>query len=158
MTTRIFLLVANLIGILALTAVIIGQWLRERDSHARFEKQADRLEQTATRLDDETKRAGALEADVAQLKEAVHASVQARQAAEAELAKIIAERDTNIATANQITGQANASVEAAADKVAAWEKAVSERDGRIRSLTADLTATRKRLDEAIAELKQAGAR
>ena len=48
--------------------------------------------------------------------------------------------------------------EQAAAKIKAWEDAIAARDAKLQSLNADLTATRARLDEAIAKLKAAGAR
>ena len=40
-------------------------------------------------------------------------------------------------------------------QVKTWEAALTERDAKLRSLDAELIATRKRLDAAIAELKSA---
>jgi predicted nucleic acid-binding Zn-ribbon protein len=40
----------------------------------------------------------------------------------------------------------------------AWEKAVAQRDERIKTLDEELVRTRKRLEEAIARLREAGAR
>ena len=46
----------------------------------------------------------------------------------------------------------------AREQIATWEAALKARDERIRTLDANLASTRKRLDEAIAKLKAAGAR
>ena len=48
--------------------------------------------------------------------------------------------------------------ESAREQGAIWQTSLAERDEKLRELDAELTTTRQRLDEAVARLKEAGAR
>ena len=152
MTASRFLPLLNLAGCLLITGIIVAQWLKERGLDARIGSLNQELvisrDQTAAAV----KRADALEHDVIQLKESIESTVRARKETEDAMSKLIAGRDAQAATA-ATANQTN--VEQA--KVV-WEKAIADRDEKIRTLNAGLTATRERLDEAIARLKAAGAR
>lgn len=148
MNTSRFLPIINLVGCLLITGIIVAQWLKERGLDSRIEGLTRQVSETRGQYDAERKRATALERDVAQLKEAIEATVQARKDAEETLAKSLAERNSQTALLTA----------AAQEQTQTWQKAIAERDERIRSLNTDLLATRKRLDEAIAQLKDAGTR
>ena len=51
-----------------------------------------------------------------------------------------------------------AELAAAREQLAAWEQALAQRDERIQTLDAELVRARQRLEEAIARLREAGAR
>lgn len=155
MTTRSFLLIANVIGVFVLTGLAAKQWLRERNLREEYQQRTTELEDTRGKLQEAENRAALLEADVSQLKEAVESSAKARAEAEKTLAQWTAERDAQTVV---LTEQAATATNDAKTKIEEWSKAIAERDARIGKLQTDLSATRKRLDEAIARLKEAGAR
>jgi len=53
---------------------------------------------------------------------------------------------------------AETEITAAREQLKTWETAIAARDEKLRALDAELTATRRRLDEAIAKLKEASTR
>ena len=147
MTTRRILPLLNLAGCLILTSLVIFQWLRERDLGQRLTGLTQQLHTTRDQYDLEKIRTTTLESDIAQLKAATESTVKAREQTETTLAKMTAERESQVATAQQ-AHQAQALL---------WEKAIADRDTKLDELAATLTATRKRLDEAISKLKQPAA-
>ncbi len=148
MTTSRFLPVLNLAGCLLITGVIIAQWLKERGLDDRIETLGKELVISRGQTAEAQKHATALESDVIQLKEAIEATTKARQEAEEAASRVIAEHNEKM----------TAFTTASEDQVKTWEAALAARDAKIRELNASLTATRERLNEAIAKLKGAGAR
>ncbi len=144
--------IANLVGCLLITGIIVAQWLKERGLDSKIQSLSQQLATTREQYDTEKKRTAALESDVAQLKESVESTVKARKESEDAMAKLIAERDAQNASTAEAASQANQ------EQVKIWEKAIADRDEKIRTLNESLTATRARLDEAVAKLKAAGAR
>lgn len=155
MTTSRFLPIANLIGCLLITGIIVAQWLKERGLDSRIEGLNQQLVVSRDQYEGEKTRAAALERDVSQLKESVESTVKARKETEDAMAKMIADREALAAVAASSAANTN---QAAQDQVKTWEKAIADRDVKIKDLNASLTATRERLDEAITKLKAAGAR
>ncbi len=151
MTASRFLPILNLVGCLLITGIILAQWLKERGLADRINTLDQQLVTSREQYELEKKRAANLENDVAQLKESIESTVKARQETDAAMAKMIAEHQAQVAT----VATANQSNQ---EQVKIWEKAIADRDEKIRTLNAGLTATRERLDEAIARLKEAGAR
>ena len=148
MTTRRLLPLLNLAGCLILTGLVISQWLKERDLGRQITGLTQQLHTTRDQYDSEKIRSTALESDIAQLKESIESAAAARKETEAALAKMIAEHEAAVPAAQQ-TLQA---------QTALWEKAIADRDTKLGELATTLTATRKRLDEAISKLKQAATR
>ena len=151
MTTSRILPIANLVGCLLITGIIIAQWLKERGLDSRIETLSHQLVASREQSRAESIRNTALQADIAQLKESIESTVKARKEAEDAMAKTLAESEARAAaaaTASQTTQ----------DQVKAWETAIAARDEKIRSLSEALAATRARLDDAIAKLQAAGAR
>lgn len=151
MTPSRFLPLLNLVGCLLITGVILAQWLKERGLDTRIKELNQQLVTTREQHDAEKTRAAALENDIAQLKAAIESTVQARKETEDAMAKLVAESQSQAAA----VASANQSNE---EKAKIWEKAIAERDAKIRELDSSLNATRERLDKAIAKLKEAGAR
>ena len=139
-----FLPILNLVGCLALTGLVVTQWNKERGLGDDLAKLRTRLAAATDLAAAEAKRAAALERDIEVLKE----SIESTQKAAEEAARNSAELET--------TREAEAA--AAREQVKTWQAAIDERDAKLRELNADLTATRQRLDAAIAKLKEAGAR
>jgi len=147
-TTSRFLPVLNLVGCLLITVVIVAQWFKERGLVVRIETISHELVTAREQTAGAEKRAAALERDVLQLKESIEATALARREAEEAAATLAAEHQ------EQMTTLAAASEE----QVKTWQAAIAERDEKIRSLDSTLAETRKRLEEAITKLKEAGAR
>ena len=135
----------NAIGCLMLAAVVFTQWGKETRVDAAMSKL--RVEAAVSRnlAESETKRATNLERDIAVLKQ----SLEATQQAALKATDALGQRDE--------TG-IRAELAAAREQVEKWKGSISERDARIREMESNLAATRRRLDEAIVKLKQAGAR
>jgi chromosome segregation ATPase len=146
MSSRV-LPILNALGCLLLTVVVLVQWRKERaidgDRLALKSELATWKQQAA----EELQKRQALERDIVVLKE----SIASTQLAAESSAKTIAEKA-------ELTDRLQTDLSAAREQVSSWETAIKERDERIRTLDAELVATRKRLDEAIAKLKAAGAR
>lgn len=146
MTPRTLPLI-NAIGCLVLTGVVVVQWRRERAMNDDFAQTKARLSLSLQQTDEEVKRRTALERDIVVLKETIES---AQKAAEVSTRDIV-EKDRTVT-------QLQAELTAAREQVTVWEAAMKTRDEQIRTLDNNLAATRKRLEEAIAKLKAAGAR
>ncbi len=139
--------ILNSIGCLALTGLVVSQWCKERNYlHEKLV-----LESAVTaakdRLENETKHSAALGRDIVALKETIEITRKSTE----ESTRILAEQ-------NNRSGNLETELTAAREQVKTWEASIAARDAKLRNLNADLTATRARLDEAIAKLKSAGAR
>lgn len=141
------LVIINTIGCLLLTALVVVQWRGERKLDDTVATLRTQLAAAANHAAEDAKHRAALERDIAVLKESIEATQKAAESSTRALAEkeVLAER-----LQTELTD--------ATDQVAAWETALKARDARILSLAAEIDATRKRLDEAIAKLKEAGAR
>ena len=132
----------NAIGCLILAAVVFTQWAKEsRTDDAMIQL---RLEVADARhlAETETKRTSDLERDIAMLKQSFEAT---------RLAAIASQKSSGVSNMQDQLEESRRQIES-------WKTAIATRDARIRELESDLTATRRRLDEAIVRLKQAGAR
>lgn len=127
----------NAIGCLVLSGVVVMQWSKERSADQERLVIQSALTKARDQAAAEVKRSAGLERDIAVLKESIEST---RKAA----GELLAEK-LNLSTA-------------AAEQAKSWQAAITERDAKLRALDADLTATRQRLDEAIARLKVADGR
>lgn len=139
--------IVNAIGCLALTAVVVAQWRKERSLEGVLAGVRSELATANEQATREAERRAALERDIAVLKEAIEATQKATETA----TRSLADKD-------QLATQLQTELTAAREQVSVWEAALKARDERIRSLDKDLAAARQRLDEAIAKLKAAAAR
>lgn len=139
--------ILNAAGCVVLAAVLVAQWFKERKLDDTVEELRTELRVARDQTAADTERIAGLDRDVVALKE----SLEATQTAANEAARAMAEMQ-----AKHQTLEADAA--AAAEQVKTWQDAIAERDEKLVSLNDDLTATRKRLDQAIAKLKEAGAR
>lgn len=151
MTTSRFLPLLNLVGCLLISGLVLAQWHKERGLHTRIKELNQQLVAAGEQHDAAMKRATALENDIAQLKDAIESTAQARTEMADAMTKLVAESQAHAATV-ATTNQSNL------EQVKIWENAIADRDAKIRELNSSLTATRERLNEAIAKLKEAGAR
>ena len=155
MTTSRFLPIANLIGCLLISGIIVAQWLKERGLDTRIESLNEQLVTTREQYEAEKTHTAALENDVAQLKQSIESMVKVRKETEEAMVRMTTERD---AQAANLAAAATTNNQATQQQVKIWEKAIADRDAKIRDLNNTLTASRARLDEAIEKLKAAGAR
>ena len=140
-------LILNTLGCAVLTSLVAFQWSQERASHRVVENLKLELAGTKITQSKEHEKSAALEQDISVLKETIEST---RQAAD-DAAKIIASRGAE-------TTQLQADLIAARAQGPQWQAALAARDAKLKELNAELIFTRRRLDEAIAKLKQAGAR
>ena len=142
-----FLTILNAIGCLVLTGLVMAQWFKERSIHQELTTVQRQLADSRKVSKQESQRRGALERDITVLKEAMESSQKAAESTIRELS----EKST-------LASDLEKELTAARVQLTAWETAVIDRDERIKSLNADLAATRQRLDQAIAKLKAAADR
>ncbi len=147
MTSR-FLPILNLVGCILITGVIFFQWRKEQNLDKRVRSISQELVTSRQQTAEAETRAMVLDGDVAQLKESIEATAAAHQLVEQENARLASEHNEKMATI----------ATAAEEQVKAWQAAIAQRDAKIEELGASLSAARKRLNEAIAKLKEAGAR
>ena len=148
MTTSRFLPILNLVGCILVTGVILFQWRKEQDLDKRIRAISEQLATSRGETSEAEKRALVLDGDVAQLKESIAATTAAHRLVEAENLRLATETNEKMLTL----------ATAADEQVTSWQTAIAERDAKLVELGANLSATRKRLNEAIDKLKQAGAR
>ena len=146
MKSTIFIFL-NTLGCLALTGLVAFQWSKERASHRAVENLKTELTEANQSYLTELEKTATLERDITALKEAMEST---RQAAD-EAAKSMASHDTK-------TTLLEAELTAARSQVQNWQAAIETRDAKLKELNTDLITTRRRLDESITKLKQAGAR
>lgn len=136
--------ILNAVGCLALTTLVIVQWKREHQSGIAAAGLRKELAASRAETVEEVKRCTALERDVALLKESIEATQQA-----AEQSGRALEEKEQLATSLQTE------LTTARGQVVAWQEAIKQRDERITTLTDQLNQTRKRLEEAIARIREA---
>ncbi len=136
--------ILNAMGCLALTGLVVVQWRKERTLDGVLASLTTELSSARAGAAEDARRNGALERDLAVLKDALAATQQSAQANAHSLAENV-----------QSVTRLNAELAGARDQVASWRGAVTARDARIRTLDAELVAARHRLDEAIVRLKAA---
>lgn len=129
----------NAIGCLVLVGVVFSQWAKETRADAETGKLRAEIAMANDLAASETKRAHHLERDIAALRESLEASRE-------------------MDAISLVKSGLRESLADARRQNDSWKSAVADRDKRIAQLEADLVATRRRLDEAIVRLRQAGAR
>lgn len=143
MKSRVLILI-NSIGCVVLITMVVLQWAKERVLLQTLYTAQTEIAAAKTMAAEQAQRQANLERDIALLKESINSTQQAAETAARELG----EKST-------LTATLDTELKAAREQIAAWEAAIKARDERISTLTGDLSATRKRLDEAIARLKTA---
>lgn len=137
----------NAIGCLALTGLVVAQWRKERSMRDELADTKAKLSLSLQQTDEEVKHRTALERDIAVLKETIESAQKAAESS----TKDLVEKDSTVT-------RLKAELTAAREQITVWEAAMKTRDEQIRTLNDKLAATRKRLEEAIAKLKAAGAK
>jgi chromosome segregation ATPase len=137
----------NAIGCLALVALVVVQWRGEYVLGREVAVLRTSLAEANAKLAEETTRCVALERDLQVLKDAAEQSGKAVESGKSSAMT----KDARIAELESALKRAGGDV----DK---WQSAIAQRDDRIRKLDAELNEARRRLNEAVAKLKAAGAR
>ena len=139
--------VINAIGCVVLLGIIVAQWVQNEEQRKSFrELQSDRQEIIEAR-DEAEKNITSLKTDTVDLKASLEATQKAAE--EATLAGKTQQDQL------QLVGTER---DALRLQVSEWEAAIKLRDTALAEQNATLVALRKRLDEAIVELKKAGAK
>ncbi len=139
--------ILNAVGCLVLAGLVVVQWNKELALDRKSARLGTELAAAKEQAAAEAKRAAGLERDISVLKESIESSQQASE----EVARKFAEKVTQCAGLE-------AEMIIAREQVKTWQDAIATRDAKLRDLDAELTATRRRLDEAVTKLKAAGAR
>lgn len=153
--------IINAIGCLLLLGVVLMQWGQNELQRQAFRLVQKELQGTTEVRDEALARADSLTADLADLKVALAA---AQKAAEESALAQKAQSDQIAALSvehEQLLAQRNLLNQKMTDKVASqnqWLDAIKQRDATIIDQNALLEDQRRRLNEAITKLKQAGAR
>lgn len=154
MTAARVLPFVNVAGCLVLAVFIVIQWRGGQLLSDELQQSRSReiLEKNA-RMDAE-KMSRQLQADIDGLK----ASIDSIQEAAAEAEKNMAAKEEEAKGLAGLVTQAQDQIKIWEEAVKARDEAIVQRDAKLKELNEALVATRKRLDEAVAELKKAGAR
>jgi chromosome segregation ATPase len=136
------LVLVNAVGCLVLGLLLVLQWGKERDLDWRIHELKVRLVAVQDQYAAECERTKMLDQERSLLKE----SIQSMQRAAEETGKLLAARDARVAELEPQLAKLN-------EQLKTWQAAILQRDERIHALDADLSAARRRLDEAIAKLK-----
>ena len=138
--------ILNAVGCVFLIGFIFVQWKAgQKLQDALHESRKSEILVRNEKVDLE-KRTFQLQADVDGLKASVDSLQEATETAEKALAERTAQADA-----------LNTGLSQAQEQFKQWEEAIKARDAKIAELNTTLVTARKRLDEAIAKLKEAGA-
>ncbi len=137
----------NAIGCLVLVALVVVQWRGEYVSGRELASLRTSLTEAKTKAAEESARCVALERDLQVLKEAAEQSGKAVESGKS----VAMTKDARIAELEEALKQAGGDV-------GKWQAAIAQRDDRIQKLEAEVAEARRRLNEAVAKLKAAGAR
>lgn len=137
----------NAVGCLALVALIVVQWRGEHAADRDMAVLRTSLMEADAKAAEQSARCAALERDLQVLKEAAEQSGKAVESGKSAAMS----RDARIA-------ELEAALKQAGGDVGKWQAAIAQRDERIRKLEVELSEARRRLNEAVAKLKAAGAR
>jgi chemotaxis protein MotB len=152
MKSRWFPLV-NAVGCAVLSGIVAMQWWQNesrREAYRQLQVQAHALQE---QRDEALDRVESLTTDIADLKQSL---LQTQKAAD-EAARLSSERAEQLLASNTARDQATAERDALRAQITQWETAIKERDQAIIERNEAIAALRKKLDEAIAQLKKAGA-
>lgn len=137
----------NAIGCMVLVALVVVQWRGEYVSGRELASLRISLSEANAKTAEETARCVALERDLQVLKEAAEQSGKAVESGKS----VAMTKDARIA-------ELEAALKQAVGDVGKWQAAIAQRDDRIRKFEAEVAESRRRLNEAVAKLKAAGAR
>lgn len=153
MSARVFAIL-NAVGCLCLTGFVFVQWFLGNALEKELAGANRSLRDEQNAHFETHERATRLEADVTGLK----ASLDSLRVSAEEAEKALAERVKEAEVMQVGLAKCSAQAKVYEEAIKARDEALKTRDDKLRELNEALVATRKRLDEAIARLKEAGAR
>ncbi|MES2981271.1 MAG: hypothetical protein V4727_03070 [Verrucomicrobiota bacterium] len=146
--------IVNSIGCLVLLVIVCLQWRQseeQRDAHRAILVKEHAAKEAR---DEAVARANALMTDITELKSSYMETQKAADAA----GLTLMQKSEELAVAKSANEQAAAERDIMQKRMLEWEAAIKLRDQTITEQNAAMIALRKKLDEAIAQLKKAGAR
>lgn len=145
--------IVNAFGCVVLLGIVGVQW-RQNENQREAYRAIQIKEHAANEARDEAlKRADVLTADLAELKQSL---MQTQKVAD-EAALASQQKGEELAATQTARDQVTAERDALQKQIAEWEAAMKLRDQTITEQNEAMVALRKKLDEAIAQLKKAGA-
>lgn len=145
--------IVNAAGCVVLCGIVAMQWRQNESRRAAYRQlqvQAHALEE---QHDEALQKLDALNTDIDDLKQSL---LQTQKAAD-EAALQNAEQAEQLLASNTACDQATTERDAMRAQITQWETAIKERDQAIIERNEAIAALRKKLDEAISQLKKAGA-
>jgi uncharacterized coiled-coil DUF342 family protein len=145
--------IVNAIGCVVLLGIVAMQWAQNeqrREAYRTLQVQAHAISEER---DEAVKRADALVNDLADLKQSL---IETQKVAD-EAALVKKQMGEELLASTTARDQATAERDALRKQIAEWEAAIKLRDQTITEQSEAMVALRKKLDEAIAQLKKAGA-
>ena len=146
--------ILNAVGCLVLAGLILAQWHGGQTLEDQLRDARGRTSEAMNARLDAEKRVARLQSDIDGLKASIDAiregSERDRKAAE-DAGKFAADKAGEVGILTIGLGKAQ-------EQIKLWEDATKVRDEKLKEINESLVETRKRLDEAVAKLKQAGAR
>jgi chromosome segregation ATPase len=143
----------NAVGCFLLLGVVAVQWVQSEKRRADYRALQVQANALTEQRDEAVKRADSISQDLAEMKQALMETQKAADAA----ALTVKQQGEELTAATTARDQTSAQLVALQTQVTQWEAAIKERDKAIEERQAALEALRKKLDEAIAQLKKAGA-
>jgi predicted nucleic acid-binding Zn-ribbon protein len=148
------LTVVNAVGCFVLLGIVVLQWRQNENQRQQFRDLQVRQQATEEERDDANKRVASLSRDLEDLK----ASLEATRKAAEDATSAGREHTDELSTAASSRDLAVAERDALRAKIVEWETAMKQRDENIARQNETISGLRKKLDEAIDRLKNAGAR
>lgn len=145
--------IVNVIGCVLLLGIVGMQWQQSEQQREAYRAIQVREHAANEARDEAVKRAEALTVDLTELKQSL---VQTQKAAD-EAALASQKKGEQLAVSTASRDQALAERDALQKQIVEWEAALKLRDQTITEQNAAMIALRKKLDDAIAQLKKAGA-
>lgn len=152
MKSRWFPLV-NAVGCAVLSGIVAMQWWQNESRRAAYRQLQVQAHAVEEQRDEALQKLDTLNTDIADLKQSL---LQTQKAAD-EAARQNAEQAEQLFASDSARDQATAERDAMRAQITQWQAAIKERDQAIIERNEAIAELRKKLDEAIAQLKKAGA-
>lgn len=143
----------NAAGCAVLCGIVATQWWQNESRRAAYRQLQVQAHAVEEQRDEALQRLDALKTDIADLKQSL---LQTQKAAD-EAARLNTEQAEQLIASNTARDQATTERDAMRAQITQWETAIKERDQAIIESNEAIAALRKKLDEAISQLKKAGA-
>ena len=145
--------IVNAIGCVVLLGIVAMQWTQNEQRREAYRTLQVQTHAISEERDEAAKRADAMMNDLADLKQSL---VDTQKAAD-QAALASKQQGEELLATTTARDQATAERDALKKQITEWEAAMKLRDQTITEQNEAMVALRKKLDEAIAQLKKAGA-